>query len=190
MKISQVCAVALLLVLGSALVFADSMTDPKIIIHGINGGNSPLACPPKGCQNVGLNFSFNVPKGGSGTLFFTNTSGKNWNSLTLIESGVPAADISCKQTLFLNCSTQTMKNGSVEILLSGVRSGLNPRTGILAGQSFSMTFACVGQSCWPGGLGFTAHAGAAPEPGTVALMLTGLGALVSRRKMWMGRLKA
>lgn len=191
MKISQICAVALLLVLGSALAFADSMTDPKIIIHGINGGNGPLACPPKGCQGVGLDFTFSTPKGGSGTLFFTNTSGKNWTSLTLIENGsVKAIDISCKQTLFLNCSTQTLKNGSVEILLSGVRSGLNPRTGILAGQSFSMTFACVGQSCWPGGLGFTGHAGTVPEPGTVALMVTGLGALVSRRKMWKAHLKA
>ena len=190
MKISRFCAVALLLVLGSAMAFADSMTDPKIIIHGVNGGNGPLACPPKGCQGVGLDFSFNVPKGGSGTLFFTNTSGKNWTSLSLVETGIPAADISCKQTLFLNCSTQTLKNGSVEILLSGVRHGLNPRTGILAGQSFSITFACVAQSCWPGGTGFTAHAGTAPEPGTVALMVTGIGALVSRRKMWKSRLKA
>jgi len=189
MKISQVYAVALLLVLGSAMAFADSMTDPKIIIHGVNGGNSPLSCGRNGCQNVGVDFSFSVPKHGSGTLFFTNASGKNWTSLSLIETGVPAADISCGQSLFLNCSIKTLKNGSVEILLSGVKSGLNPRTGILAGQSFSITFACVNQSCWPGGTGFTAHAGTAPEPGTVALMITGLGALVSRRKMWKGRLK-
>ncbi len=111
MKLSQICAVVLLLVLGTAMAFADSMTDPKIIIHGVNGGNGPLGCPPSGCQGVGVNFSFSVPKGGSGTLFFTNTSGKNWTSLSLIETGVPAADISCKQTLFLNCSTQTLKNG-------------------------------------------------------------------------------
>ena len=175
MKISQICATVLLLVLGSAMAFGDSMTDPKIVIHGVNGGNSPLVCPPKGCQDVGLNFSFTTPKTGSGTLYFTNTSGKNWTSLSLIESGVPAADISCKQTLFLNCSTETLKNGSVEILLSGVKSGLNPRTGILAGGSFSITFECSG-GCWPGGIGFTGHAGTAPEPGTVALMVTGFGA--------------
>lgn len=189
MKISQVCAVVLLLVLGSAMAFADSMTDPKIVIHGVNGGNGPLACPPKGCTGVGLDFSFSVPKRGTGTLYFTNASGKNWTSLSLIETGVPAADISCKQSLFLNCSTKTLENGSVEILLSGVKHGLNPRTGILAGSSFSITFACVAQSCWPGGTGFTAHAGTAPEPGTVALMVTGIGALVSRRKMWKSRLK-
>jgi len=190
MKISKICALALLLVLGSAIAFADSMTDPKIIIHGANGGSSPLNCGRNGCQNVGINFTFQTPVNGKGTLFFTNASGKNWTSLTLIENGVPAADISCTQTLFMNCSTKTMQNGSVEILLSGVRHGLNPRTGILAGQSFSIGFACVGQSCWPGGLTFTAHAGTAPEPGTVALMVTGLGTLVSRRKMWKARLKS
>ena len=190
MKISQICAVAMLLVLGSSLAFADSMTDPKIIIQGASGTGAPINCGSKGCQNVGMNFTFQTPVNGKGTLFFTNASGKNWTSLALIETGVPAADISCKQTLFLSCTTQTLKNGSVEILLSGVRRGLNPRNGILAGQSFSIGFACVDGNCWPGGATFTGHAGAAPEPGTVALMVTGLGALMSRRKMWKSRLKA
>jgi hypothetical protein len=117
-------------------------------------------------------------------LFFTNTSVKNWTSLALVETGVPAADISCVQSEFLNCTTKTEKNGSVEILLSGVRQGLNPRNGILNGQSFDIGFACVDKSCWPGGLSVTAHAGTSPEPGTIALMMTGLVGIVSRRKMW------
>ena len=189
MKISQICAVVLLLIVGSVMAFADGINDPKVIIQGVNNGNGPdLRCPPNGCQGVGVNFTFNVPKHGSGTLFFTNTSGKNWTSLTLIETGEPAADISCKQTLFLSCSTKTLKNGSVEILLSGVNRGNNPRIGILNGQSFSMTFQCSG-GCWPGGLAFSGHAGTVPEPGTIAFMVTGLGAIVSRRKVWMNRLK-
>ena len=189
MKISQIFAAALLLVLGSALAFADSMNDPRIIIQGANGSNGPQTCGRKGCQQVGIDFTFKTPVNGKGTLFFTNVSGKNWTSLSLIENGVAAADISCQQTLFLSCTTQTLKNGSVEILLSGVRHGLNPRIGILAGQSFSIGFGCVDQSCWPGGLTFTGHAGTAPEPGTIALMMTGLGAIISRRKAWMDRLK-
>jgi hypothetical protein len=193
MKLSQICAVVLLLTVGSVLAFADGITDPKIVIHGVNGGNIADDCR-QGCINVGDNFSFSVPKGGSGTLFFTNTSGKNWTSLTLIETGEPAAAISCVQTLFLNCSTKTLKNGSVEILLSGVNGGShipqNARIGIPNGQSFSISFVCVSKSCWPGGLQFTGHAGAVPEPGTVAFMLTGAGAIFSRRKQWLGRLKA
>jgi hypothetical protein len=189
MKISQICAVALLLVVGSMMAFADGIKDPKIIIRGANG-NSPISCPPQGCTNVGVNFSFTSPAKGEGSLFFTNESGKKWTSLTLIETGEPAADISCAQTLFLSCSTKTLKNGSVEILLSGVKGGLNPRTGIANGQSFLIQFACVTGTCWPkGGLQFTAHAGTAPEPETVALMVTGLVGIFSRRKVWLNRLK-
>ena len=181
----------MLLVVASAMAFADGIHDPKIVIHGVNGGNGPLEhCPPAGCVDVGMNFTFNTPRTGSGQLFFTNASGKNWTSLTLTESGVPAADISCVQTLFLNCSTKTLQNGSVEILLSGVKGGTNPRIGILNGQSFAIQFSCVNNSCWPGGIPFTGQANAVPEPGTVALMVTGLGALVSRRKQLLSRFKA
>jgi hypothetical protein len=197
MKISRICVLVMLVVVGSALAFGDSVNDPKIIIRGVSGnGPTPLLhCPPKGCTPVvGLNFSFSVPnnKIGTGTLFFTNASGKNWTSLTLIENGkVPAADISCNgQNLFLSCTTKTLKDGSVAIVLSGVKGANNPQVGILNGQNFSIRFQCVGTSCWPGGLEFTAHASAVPEPGTVALMVTGLGALVSRRKKWKNRLNS
>src|ERR1700730_18516868 len=164
MKISRICAFVLLIVVGSVMAFADGINDPKIIIQGVNGGGSPLHCPPQGCQNVGVNFSFQVPNSGKGFLFFTNTSGQNWTSLTLIEKGVPANAISCAQTLFLSCSTKTLKDGSVEILLSGIRGGEKPRAGILKGQSCSTSFACVQGNCWPGNLGVGAHAGTVPEP--------------------------
>ena len=135
-----------------------------------------------------------IPKDGGntfkGTLFFTNASGKNWTSLKLIEKGVPAEAISCAQSLFLSCTIRTLDNGAVEILLSGVK-GNNPRNGIPNGASFSIKLGCVNGNCWPGGLNFTAHAGAgaAPEPGTIALVVTGLGAIVSRRKRWKSSLK-
>ena len=191
MKISRFCVLVLLILLGGALAFGSSVTDPRIIIHGVSG-NAPVHCPPEGCTSVGMNFSFSVPNNptGSGKLFFTNASGQNWTSLTLIEHGhqVLAADISCQTSLFLSCTATNLENGNVAIVLSGIKGGNNPFNGILNGQSFSIKFACVGRSCWPGGLDFSAHATAAvPEPGTIALMMTGLGALVSRRKMWKNR---
>ncbi len=191
MKTSQICACVLLLVVGSVMAFADGINDPKIIVHGANP-DSPLACPPKGCTDVGMSFTFSSPKGGSGALFFTNTSGKNWTSLTLIETGVSAADITCRASMFQSCSTKTLANGSVEILFSGVKHTLNPQTGILNGETFSMFFGCVGKdSCWPTKpISFSGQASAVPEPGTIALMVTGLGAIVSRRKRWKNRGKA
>lgn len=188
MKISRITSLVLLSLLCTTLAFADTIKDPKIVIRGISGNS---ACPAGGCTPVGENFTFSVPASGHGTLFFTNASGKNWTSLSLIETGVPAEAVSCAQSLFLSCSVHTLENGSVEILLAGVKGG-NPRNGILAGANFAIGFSCVNDSCWPGGLNFTSHAtaSAAPEPGTVALMVTGLGAIVSRRKRWKDFLKA
>lgn len=184
MKISRLCLL-LVLSLCTGLAFADGIKDPKIIIKGVSGGGFARTCPPEGCTNVGMNFQFNVPnnKNGTGTLFFTNASGKNWTSLRLIETGVPAEAVSCAQSLFLSCSVRTLENGSVEILLSGIK-GHNRKDGIPNGTSFSIGFACVNGNCWPGGLGISGHAGSAPEPGTIALVVTGLGAMISRRKRW------
>jgi hypothetical protein len=192
MKISQICAVALLLAVGSVMAFADGINDPKIIIRGAGSGNIAQGHCEQ-CVDVGLNFKFSVPESGSGSLFFTNTSGQNWNSLTLIEKGEPAADIKCNSNLFASCSVQTLKNGSVEILLTNVKNSLNKTGGIRNGQSFSIAFSCIKESCWPGGLTFNGHAnnaGTVPEPGTIALMLTGVVGLFSRRKVWKNRWNA
>jgi PEP-CTERM motif-containing protein len=184
MKISQLCGIALLLLMGSMMAFADGIQDPKIIIKSVAGDLAE--CPQ--CKGVGSNFSFTVPEGGSGTLYFTNQSGKNWTSLTLIETGEPAADISCHSNLFSSCTTETLKNGSVEILLSNQGKAQWKDQGIHNGQNFGISFNCLNKSCWPGGLSFSGHgAGAVPEPGTIALMVTGLAGLVSRRKMWKNR---
>jgi hypothetical protein len=188
MKPSQICACVLLLVVGTAAAFADGIHDPKIIIQSASATSSTLG-PCEGCTNVGLNFTFGVPAGGTGKLFFTNESGVNWTSLTLVEQGhqIPAIDINCHSNLFMSCKATDLKNGKVAIVLSGIKGSLNPDRGILDGQSFSIGFSCIGKSCWPGGLDFVAHANttSVPEPGTIALMVTGLGAIMSRR----GRMK-
>jgi hypothetical protein len=188
MKVSQVCGIALLLMVGSMMAFADGVKDPKIIIKGVAADLTQ--CPQ--CKGVGLNFSFTVPEGGSGELYFTNTSGKNWTSLALIETGEPAADISCHSNLFSSCTTETLKNGSVEILLSNTGGKAQWKDqGIKNGQNFGISFNCLDKSCWPGGLSFNGHGsqnvGTVPEPGTIALMVTGLVGLISRRKTWKNR---
>jgi hypothetical protein len=186
MKLLQIGAVSLLLVVGSVMAFADSIDDPRVIIQGIPGGTAPLTCPQ--CIGVGVNFAFAVPPSGSGKLFFTNNSGVNWLSLELFENKIPSQDIGnifCSSVFFSSCTPKTLGSGYVQIFLLG-------GTGIKAGQSFAISFACFHKHCWPGGLQFNARANTSasvPEPSTIALMMTGLGALISRRKTWKNRWK-
>ena len=174
MKPSILFRVALVVVIAMCAAFAhaDSITDPTIIIRD----------PPcgQGCTPVGLNFAFGTPADGTGALFFNNASGLDWFSLKLTESGVDASAITCVTDVFANCSVSTV-NSLTTILLSGLNSDF---TGIGAGQNFSIVFGCESGECepWPGDLDFTARANV-PEPGTMALLFTGIGAIVARRRL-------
>jgi hypothetical protein len=159
MKTIRTFTVVTLVVLCSLATLAQSK-DPKVIIRGVNGGGliAFTQCPEEGCTPVGVDFSFTVNHNGGSPLFFNNASGQNWISLTLTETGVPAQDVSCAQSLFLSCTVTGQEDGSVQIIMSGIR-GLNPRNGILSGANFSIGFVCVKGNCWPRGLSFIAHAG-------------------------------
>ena len=189
MKINRILAFLVLAIAASTLAFADQINDPKVIVKGGAGGDVAQGKCPQ-CIPVGFNFSFTIPDSGSGALFFTNASGKGWNSLKLIESGVPAADISCHSPLFASCIVSTLKNGSVEILLTtGGGHALWKNHGITNGGNFQIDFSCVKGNCWPGGMTVSGHGspGTIPEPATMALMATGIAAMVSRRKVWKNR---
>ena len=181
MKATMVRTRVLLVVLALAALatfaHADSNLDPTIVIRD-------PACPTGGCMQVGTHFSFGVPSQGFGTLFFTNASGVNWTSLLLTEVGVAANLINCTSTAFASCTVSTI-GGVTTLFLSGVNKNF---IGIPAGQNFSIVFGCVDGTCWPGGLDFTAVANA-PEPATMAFMLTGLAGIVARRR-WQKRSRA
>ncbi len=189
MKTSQICAVALLLVAGSVMAFADGINDPTVIVRGVSGGH--VSSADGECEYTCASFSFNftTPAVGYGNLNFTNDTDVTWTSLTLVERGnsVPLADISCfTSSMFSNCTralTGSGPGGHPELIFTG-------GTGIAPGANFQLGFGCNKNGCWPGGgLSFggvanTPHGIVSPEPGTIALMVTGLGALVSRRKQW------
>ncbi len=158
-----------IIVVASVTAFANSVPDPKIIVK------DPV-CGVPSCAPVGTHFTFTSPSSGTGTLFFSNTSGVTWTSLKLVESGVPASAISCTAPgAFAHCGVNTV-NGITTILLTGVGGSF---MGIPAWHNFSIQFVK-----WPkGGVSFTATANV-PEPATVAILLTGLvGIGVRRRKL-------
>jgi hypothetical protein len=174
MKIVRVLFVPLMLLACAAIASANSAPlDPIIKIKD-------PGCPA--CTFVqGTQFNFSTPASGSGFVFFNNASGIDWTSLKLVEFGVPSGAITCITDLFLNCSANSGPNGSTIILLSGLGPNF---AGITSGINFSIQFSC-GSGCWPGNLPFHAVANV-PEPGTVVLLLTGLGGIITRRK-WLSR---
>jgi hypothetical protein len=163
-----------------AVALATSIPDPVIKIKDPD-------CPSTGCISVGTQFNFSVPDSGKGTLLFTNASGVDWRNLRLVEMGVPAGAVECTTTIFLNCIVKTGDNGQTIILVTGIGEGF---PGISSGEVFSITFSCPLKACqpWPGGLPFHGVANV-PEPGTIALVLTGLAGIGSRRK-WLRTAKS
>ena len=135
MNILRLVVFGMMVGLFATSAFADSVQDPKIIIRD-------PACQPPGCTPVGTSFTFGTPQSGTGALFFNNASGVNWFNLTLVESGVPAAAISCITDVFASCTASTV-NGITTILLSGVGGSF---TGLLAGKNFSI--AIPGRAGW------------------------------------------
>lgn len=171
---SRILFVIIALAAFATMARADSSLDPTIVIRD-------PACPTPGCVSVGTTFTFGVPSQGFGTLFFNNASGANWTNLKLTEMGVSANVIGCTTEAFANCTVTTI-NGLTTIFLSGVNKNF---LGIPAGQNFSIQFGCVQDTCWPGGLDFTGTANV-PEPATMALLLTGIGGIISRKR-WLKR---
>ena len=172
---TKLFVLAIAISLSVVAAHADSV-DPGIII------NDPLGCPGNNCTTITqLTFGFNVPSTGFGVLHFLNATGVTWHSLLLTETGEAAVNISCSSNVF-SCAVSPLGQNGAKILLTAI-GGL---TGIPNGNSFEVVLGCARGDCpkWPDGLGFEATANATvPEPATMALLLTGVGAIVSRRKL-------
>jgi hypothetical protein len=169
----KACVLGMVLAVCAMAAHADSVNDPRIIVR------DPVGCPSNACVTVtGNTFGFTVPSTGFGNLHFLNASGATWTSLILTETGVAAANISCSADVY-SCAVVAFGTNGAKIVLTATGGAL---TGIPNGNSFEILLSCVNSNCWPGGLSVDAAANAVPEPTSIALMLTGVGALIARRK--------
>jgi hypothetical protein len=169
----KACVLGMVLSVCAVAAHASSINDPKVII------NDPVGCPSNACVTVtGTTFGFAVPSAGFGNLHFLNASGVTWSSLILTETGVAAVNISCSSDVF-SCAVVAFGQNGAKIVLTSLGGG----AGIPNGNSFEVILSCVNSNCWPGGMDIDAAANAVPEPASMALMLTGLGALLTRRKL-------
>jgi len=166
----------------SVAAHADSSNDPRVVIKDAEPGQSVS----------GLNFGFSLPgpTGGqfTGDLDFTNTGSQTWTTLALFESNVSADLVSCGANAFFNRCTVSHdpKNPSLTEILFYNIVGCGPLgTGIRAGENFTLGFGPGegSETSWAAGTSFRGVA-TVPEPSTIAFLLTGIGAIATRRKLW------
>lgn len=185
-KILRILICGVILAMCSVAAYADSSHDPRVIIKGAGLSSQ---------TNVqeGLNFQFSLPTNQgpyfTGDLSFSNGGSRAWTTLALFESTVAAANVTCGASSFFNHCMVFIdaKNPSLtEILFSNTVGFGKLGTGILPGETFTLGFSKgSGPHSWPSGTTFDAVATTAvPEPSTIAFLVTGIGAMFSRRKLW------
>jgi hypothetical protein len=189
MKLVQLLALSALVLFTAIGAHADGVStdDARIIISG-----DP---PPGSCTTNGLGTFMINPHGNGGGIFTNclNTTGENWSGLEIIGKTKVSKDnigfgsgvlpFPCNgepvaaepMDLFSTCTIISQSGHSVTFELTG---GI-----ILAGSSFSIDLSDdgdnmgAGKGGWEGQLKITPLVVAAPEPGAMAMLLTGLGAI-------------
>ena len=175
---------ALLLLFGVG-AWADTVPiDPQIIIVG-RGDPTPIfgltfPVPFGSCAGTGLESEFCFEG--------INFSGVDWTNLALMitppDPSTAIGALSCSSDLFALNNCSGMVGGPGETLFVLFLQGTGP--GIPTEPiDFDPPFA-IGFSLFPTGTTVSAAANV-PEPGTMALFLTGVGALVARRRLRNGR---
>ena len=164
---------SIFLVLCTTAGFAGTVSDPGVIIRNAS------TCVH--CVHVGMTFSFTSTSNNGGVFNLQNVSGSNWFNLKLTEKGIPASAIRCHTNLFAAC-TVTTKNGVTTIMVAGT-SGHLPGIQNLAYFQIDLNCPPGLNQCrpWPSGVHFQGVANV-PEPGTIAMVGTGLGVLFNRRR--------
>jgi len=168
--LAKLLVASLVLVLFPVGARANSY-DPGIIIK------DPVVCNPPNCTVItGNSFSFTVTKLATYNVSFLNSSGANWTGFTFTETGVAAQNITCTSTIF-SCTVNPFGQNGAQLVLTAV-AGL---PGVIpVGSVLEIGLQCL-PTCWPVGLQFNVVANT-PEPGTMVLLLTGVGAIFVRRK--------
>jgi hypothetical protein len=185
-KVLRIFCAGMVFAMCSLAAYADSSHDPRVIIKGATGPN------PHEITGEGVNFQFSLPTNHgqyfTGDLTFSNATSKTWTTLALFESSVAATNVTCGQSSFFNHCQVFIDptTNKVEILFSNTVGYGKLGTGILPGENFTLGFSKgKGPHSWPSGTTFDAVATTAvPEPSTLAFLFTGIGAIVSRRKLW------
>lgn len=174
MKVFRVSALLALAALAASPAWATTLTDPQIIV---NDPDCTVAA-----DIFTLQFTFTTNSLGKGLFCFKNETGVNITTFQFIALEPPGTtfpnDFVCGGNAFINCTFQ-QSGGNIIINFFGLGGTF---LGIPAGHEFTINLnSDLGG--WVPDSTFTARANLVPEPGTIALLLTGAGALGTRRRV-------
>jgi hypothetical protein len=173
------------LILFAGVAHASSINSLQLSVNSLSGCPSGSFC--FGWDPNATAVSFSLPNtGGTDQLDAVNAgtfppSNVQITSLRLFIS-TTGLSLTCSSNIFANCSVTNHPNTTLVSLSGG---------NIAPGQYFSLNFGCASGTCsWPGGTNVYAVWGTSvPEPNSMALVLSGIGAIVARRRPWKTREK-
>ena len=168
------------LILCAGMARANPVNNLELSVNSLSGclgGSFCFGWDPT-ASAIGFTIS---SSSGTYQLYAVNTGGLPYRNLEitslLLVISATGIDITCASNIFANCSVTDHPHGTWVSFSDGR---------ILPGQYFSLNFGCSSGTCsWPAGTSVTAFSGTnVPEPGSMALILTGIGAILTRRELW------
>lgn len=169
------------LVLCAAIARADSINNLELSVNRLTACPTGASC--FGWAPDSSAISFSLPNSGGTYKFYAVNIGTIPYSnleITSLRLFLPMTglNLTCSSSIFANCAVTNPYANTTLVSFSGGK--------IIPGQYFLLDFGCASGICsWPDGTNVTAVWGTnAPEPGSMALVLTGIGAILARWRLW------